>query len=643
MRISEIRVRHFRSIETLELPCGDLTALVGRNGAGKSCILRALEAFYNGGQGLSASDYHHNDASSPIVIGLTYESLPSEAQDLFGSYMVGTRLDVDLVVTTDAGRISAKYYGSRPVQAAFGSFRRAESAVDRKAAYNALRATTDFAELPSWQNQGQAAQALEDWERAHPASLGRDRDDGQFFGFKGVGQGYLGRFTRLLSIPAVRDAGQFAVEGRGSPLTQLVDLLVRSTLGNRADVTAFRADMQQRYADLLSPDAVPELNALQADLAQTLSAFAPNTGLALRWRPLGILEVPLPTADVALVEDAFEAPVDRVGHGLQRAFVLSVLQKLAVSASQSEEDRAQTDPALVIAFEEPELYQHPSRQRHIAEVLRRLAQGAGGSSTNGAQILYSTHSPLLVGIDRFDDVRVLRKKASSDEPARSRTILARANASDVASRMWAAFGGGGSPFTAEGERARMAALMTPIVNEGFFADCVVLVEGESDRAAILAQASRLGFSLDATGCAVIPCIGKSGMLRPYAVFSSLGIPIFAVWDGDEGKTGADPEDNRRLQRLLGIPEVDWPPFTVAGTYACYPRNMEESLQAEIGAELFRGAISDALQEFGLSRRADGMKNPLVVRRLLDRAAEQGIVPSCLSSIVTAIRAVASAA
>ncbi|QJR36781.1 ATP-dependent nuclease [Gemmatimonas groenlandica] len=642
MRISAIRIRHFRSIEELDIPCSDLTALVGRNGAGKSCILRALEAFYSGGQGISGSDFHHNDTSSPIAIGVTYEGLPAEAQSLFGPYMVGGQLQVDVVIVADAGRTTAKYHGSRLVRAAFGGFRRAESATDRKTAYNALRSTADFSELPAWQNQAQGAQALEDWEAAHPESLERDRDDGQFFGFKGVGQGYLGRFTRLLSIPAVRDAGQFAVEGRGSPLTQLIDLLVRSTLGNRADITAFRADMQQKYADLLSPDAVPELNTLQADLAQTLASFAPNTGLALRWKALGTLEVPLPTADVALVEDAFEAPVDKVGHGLQRAFVLSVLQKLAVSAVAADEG-GQTDPSLVIAFEEPELYQHPSRQRHIAEMLRRLAHGAGGSSAHGAQILYSTHSPLLVGIDRFDDVRVLRKKASSSEPARSRTILARADASDVAQRMWVAFGSSGSPFTAAGERARMAALMTPIVNEGFFADCVVLVEGESDRAAILAQAARVGFSLDAAGCAVVPCIGKSGMLRPYAVFSSIGIPIYAVWDGDQGKSGASAEDNLRLQRLLGIPEVDWPPFTVAETYACYPKNMEESLKADIGAELFQNCIDAALQEFGLSKRADGMKNPLVVQRLLESAAAAGIVPSCLSSIVGAIRVMANAA
>ena len=48
------------------------------------------------------------------------------------------------------------------------------------------------------------------------------------------------------------------------------------------------------------------------------------------------------------------------------------------------------------------------------------------------------------------------------------------------------------------------AKMTPWLNEGFFADVVVLVEGEDDRAALLGTAYVLGVDFDAMGFAVLP-------------------------------------------------------------------------------------------------------------------------------------------
>ncbi len=53
MKIRKVRIRHYRSIADIEIECDDLVALVGRNGAGKSCILRALEAFYDSGTAMS--------------------------------------------------------------------------------------------------------------------------------------------------------------------------------------------------------------------------------------------------------------------------------------------------------------------------------------------------------------------------------------------------------------------------------------------------------------------------------------------------------------------------------------------------------------------------------------------------------------
>lgn len=636
MKISKVRIRHYRSIADIDIECGDLVALVGRNGAGKSCILRAIEAFYDSGAAIGPDDFHHRDLTHPVRVQVRFCGLSPEARELFSPYVQDDSLDVELVVHVENGRTVAKYHGVRLCQPEFKAVRAAGSAIEKRNAYNELRGSPQFSALPPWLNQAQGMDALMQWEAANPEGLVREQDDGQFFGFRAVAQGYLGRFTRVVPIPAVGEASAIGTEGRGTPLTRLMDLLVRSTLDQREDISTFKKKLQDEYRAILSPDSVTELADVESKLTATLASFAPSARVAMRWRALSDLEVPLPTAEVLLVEDDFEGGVDRVGHGLQRAFVLAVLQHLASATSPAAPEAGQNaSPSLLLLFEEPELYQHPSRQRHIAALLRKLAGGGIPGAADGMQVIYSTHSPLMVGIDRFDDIRLLRKCPSGVDASKKESRVRFASAQSVADRSWFAFGSQGPPFTADAERARMLSALTTTVNEGFFADVAVLVEGESDRAAIQAQAMQMGVSLDALGCALIPCVGKAGLLRPLAVFQVIGVPCYVVWDGDCVKA-QQPELNHRVQRLVGAPVGDWPALAVTGKYACFPNTLEDTIKAEIGDSLYDSAVSQALAEYALVARNDGLKNPHVVKRALDIASSNGRQSITLRSIVEAI-------
>src|SRR5690348_4757368 len=57
---------------------------------------------------------------------------------------------------------------------------------------------------------------------------------------------------------------------------------------------------------------------------------------------------------------------------------------------------------LVILIEEPELFLSPPAQRHLHRMLRRLA--ARGRN----QVLYSTHSPVFLGVDRLEELVLVR-------------------------------------------------------------------------------------------------------------------------------------------------------------------------------------------------------------------------------------------
>lgn len=109
----------------------------------------------------------------------------------------------------------------------------------------------------------------------------------------------------------------------------------------------------------------------------------------------------MPAANIKLIEDEYPSSVERTGHGLQRAFILTMLQHLAIAQSRPEEEKDDKDktinestgresplkvPNLIIGIEEPELYQHPNRQRHLANILEKLATGGGFALKIGENI-----------------------------------------------------------------------------------------------------------------------------------------------------------------------------------------------------------------------------------------------------------------
>ena len=595
MIVKALHVRNFLSILDERIDCDNLTVLVGRNGTGKSSFLRALEMFYDPKAAVTAEDFYAEDTIQEIEIAVTFTDLGTEEKSLFAPYLDGDDLTVARVFSLSAKK-SGTYHGMKLQNSDFANVRNAGGKTETRNEYNEVRNSPAYSSLPTVRSADQVEEELKKWEAANPGSCTRMRDDGQFFGFTEVANGYLGRHTRFIHIPAVRDASDDATEGKGSCVTEIMDLVVRRTLASRKDFVALKDDTQKKYREIMDPAKLTELSGLQTQLSDTLRYYAPEANVSMEWAKLVDIDFPLPKAEVKLHEDGYKSSVQRTGHGLQRAFIMTMLQHLVaakgVEAATEEGFASQVEipergepqlPGLVLAIEEPELYQHPSRQRHMASVLLKLSQGTIPGVAKRTQVLYSTHSPLFVGLDRFEQIRLLRKADDvAGKPGVTKAVEAELYA--VAEEVWVAGGSQGSKYTADTLRPRLQAVMTPWVNEGFFADVAVLVEGEDDRAAILGVAVAMGHNFDSDGISVIPCMGKNNLDRPLVIFRRLGIPVYVIWDGDHGRKDARAEDNHRLLRLLGQSEEDWP-CGVKDRHACFKIELETTLAEEIGKDL----------------------------------------------------------
>ncbi|MCV0387079.1 MAG: ATP-dependent endonuclease [Nitrobacter sp.] len=665
MILKRISVRNFRSIRDITLDVGSQTAIVGGNGAGKSTVLRAIEKFYGSSSIVEADDFFGRQVNDPIEIELTFTSFNDVEKELFNSRIHDDEMTVVRIFEVGGGKSNGRYFGMTPQHPAFAAIRAASGATQQRAEYKSLRDQGGaFAALPNVTKADQIWPALAEFEAKNAGDCELLRDDGQFFGFTNVAKGALQKATSFVFIPAVRDASADALDTRGAVIAKLLELVVKSAIQRRKEIQEFQSKITAEYRELTDPEKLYELGHLSEDLTDTLQVFYREAAVSLSWRSAQDFVVPLPTAEVLLDDDGFQGPVDKKGHGLQRAFILTLLQHLAkatsaeaetalasprvaetLEASQPETavhapesvDKKSPDPytlpGLILAIEEPELYQHPTKQRHFAKVLTQLSSGELLGVATRTQILFATHSSLFVSMDRFEEVCLARRNPVAGS-SHKECSLTSSQLSAVASRMEAAYGKPPGTFTAESLKARLHIINSEIA-EGFFADAVVLVEGVSDRAAIIATATIMGVDFEALGVAILPVDGKTNLDRPAAIFKELKIPTYIIWDCDKGD---HKDQNNALQMLSGeeATSVKGACKNVTNQYACFENVLEDVLKAEIGAEIYQAELDEAKARYGLTKNDEAIKIPAIMVEVLSAAKEKGAKSATLMTIVDRI-------
>lgn len=635
MILKSIRVKNFRSIKDETLQCDNLTALVGQNGSGKSSFLHAMELYSDKSPKLDLDDYYDKDTSEEIVISATFTNLSPEALTLFSKYIQNNELTVERVFKWNDGKYIIQFHGSMLQNPDFTEINNADTATNGKKKYEELKKNPLYSDFPTIPSHTKIVEYLQEWETKNTDKCQRLRDDGKFFGFHQVGQGHLGKFIRFLYIPAVRDATTDGSEGKGSILTELMNLVIRNSISEKPEIKELEEQIRKKYKEILDPTKLTELTSLASMMTKTLQNFVPDAKIDLTWAAAREFQLDMPSAIAELVEDGYQSTVARTGHGLQRAFIMTMLQHLSVAqntATKTESVQVNL-PNMVLIVEEPELYQHPNRQRHLAEVFLALSDGRISGVSEKMQIIYSTHSPHFVGIDRIGQVRLLRKVQSANGKPKTTKIYS-TDLSQIAKNLAALHGKPQSEFSADSLVPRLHAIMTPLMNEGFFANAVVLVEGEADRAALIGVSKSLKHNFESDGFSIIPCFGKKNIDRPAIIFRELGIPVYLIWDSDKGTKDSKPEENRHLLKLIGKVEEDWPSH-IDDSHSCFEQKLEVTLRTEIGEQLFEKCMCECETEFSMKRKR-AIKNPVVISAIIEKARQQGHPCTSLEKIVKKI-------
>ena len=308
-------------------------------------------------------------------------------------------------------------------------------------------------------------------------------------------------------VPAVKDATSEQVEARNSALGKLLARTVRSQTNFNETIKKLRVQMKQQYQELLDGNQ-NVLDNISSALQLRIAEWAhPDARLRLQWKqdPEKSVRIEEPWAHILAGEGEFEGELARFGHGLQRSYLLALLQELAGT-----DDAA--GPMLILACEEPELYQHPPQARHLASVLNTLSQG-------NAQVIVSTHAPLFVSGQGFEDVRMIRKDTGQRHSAVSHMSF-----DEIAQAV--AVATGAQPAKPEGTLAKIHQALQPSLNEMFFTRRLILVEGLEDVAYLWSYLHLLGKEDEfrRLGGHIVAANGKSELLQPLVIARHMRIP-----------------------------------------------------------------------------------------------------------------------
>lgn len=628
MRIHSVRIKNYRGFLDDTILLNGYTSLIGPNGAGKSTVLAALNIFFQEQNNatdvavLTEEDFHNGDTKNPVEITVTFNDLSSLAKSELKHYVRHDELKISAVAVYDPalGKAPVQQFGIRQVYKKFTQFfdddKSKASAEELKARFFEItKDVKDFPSIGSKPAKQVMIDALRAYEEKHPELCDPVPSSDLFYGAT-KGKGRIESFIQWIYIPAVKEVSDEAEETGNTALGKLLQRTVRKKVKFDDAIKLLREKTRDEYDQILE-DQQNTLKEISESLAKKLAIFAhPDASVSIEWIQGSEKSVSIndPRAVIKAQEGIFKGKLVRFGHGLQRSFFLAILQELA-SLEGEETDAKEDRPTLILACEEPELYQHPPQARHLENVLRSLAE-------HGNQIIFTTHSPYFVSGETYEEIRLIRRDRAS-----GKSYVRQTEFSKFAERI--AKITGNKPEKPSVVRAKLYAGIRPEPAEMFFCQKLVLVEGIEDRA-YLSAALKLNNQWDEVrraGLHIIPAERKSYILQLLIIAQELEIPCFVVFDADgdvvkpEQRT-LHESDNKNLISALGVTHDPFPKSTIwENNCAIWSNNIETEIKKDMGAEEWRKLKDEARKSFDPGASLN--KNPLLIAETLRLAWEQG--------------------
>lgn len=186
---------------------------------------------------------------------------------------------------------------------------------------------------------------------------------------------------------------------------------------------------------------------------------------------------------------------------------------------------------LFLVLDEPEVHQHPYRQRSLIRKIKALIENNNQEFLNllkdlfdidglTGQIFIATHSPNIL-LDNYRQFIRLYKSTGTNSQLK---IVS------------------GMNVVIDDKLYKHMLHNFIYLKEAMFSKCIIFVEGDTENGAIPVFAKRMGLDMDERGIGVIKLDGADSVKRCMALYKSFGIKSIAIIDKDKkGSYGSEPD------------------------------------------------------------------------------------------------------
>ncbi|CAM1369365.1 conserved hypothetical protein [Tenacibaculum litopenaei] len=507
MILETVKIKNFRGYKTETIvPISNLTAFIGKNDAGKSTILEALEIFFNNSLvNCEKGDLNISADNNKIEITCVFTDFPTELiidaaipTTLQKEYLLNAqnKLEIKKVFAATAAKPKEKVY----IICNHPSVDNVKDLLTLKKAELKQRAKALGISAGNYNGNVNSSirnairESFENLELKETELLVDKEDTKKVYDTLKT---YLPLYALFQSDRQSKDDDKEVSDPMKIAVQQALSELNTELQHIKDQVRIKAIDTANRTLDKLkemSPDLANEL----------IPEFKTEPKFDSQFK--------------LTIKSEEDIPINKRGSGVRRLILLNFFR------AEAERLRAQHQGnQIIFAFEEPETSQHPDHQEMLIQAFTEL------SNTGNSQIILTTHTPALAGLLPLDSLRFIQKTGND------RTIEL------------------GTEAVFEKIADTLGVLADPISKN---ANGILLIEGKSDVTFINHTATQLkkGGYINQTfkdkRIALVP-IGGCGNLKHWTtlrLIEQFAIPYGVMLDSDLG-TNEEQQNRDKIQKL----------------------------------------------------------------------------------------------
>lgn len=391
MKLDSIKLKNFRCYgDEVLIPINKLTAFIGRNDAGKSTVLEALEIFFNNSLVKCEKDDLNISADNNLIeITCVFSDLPQQLlldaafpTSLADEYLLNTdrKLEIKKVYSATAASPKEKVYivcNHPTVDTAKDllSLKRAEL----RARANQLDVNSENYNATVNASMRQAIRDNIEELNLSNIELLVDKEDTKKV-FDSI-KNYLPLYALFQSDRPSKDDDK--------EVTDPMKIAVQQALSELSDEIEYIKDQVKAKAIETANRTLAKLHEMSPDLAQELV-------------PEFKAEPKFDSQFKLSIKSENDISINKRGSGIRRLILLNFFR------AEAERRRTANDGNdIIFAFEEPETSQHPDHQIMLIEAFMELA------NTSNSQVMLTTHTPSLAGLLPLDSLRFIEREGQN--------------------------------------------------------------------------------------------------------------------------------------------------------------------------------------------------------------------------------------